>query len=154
MTMALETVDSTKDQRFLQLFQSSLAWFDSVRYRNAESAPYYVFIGRLPSSVYSQWEALREADTQFHSLVHRFVDRVSHLIEIELIFWKLEHDRICVWTIIDQPNLQVENQIYDSQLAFMDMFPELSCDFAVIFRQGKASQQVCPEGAKQVFSRT
>lgn len=151
--MALETVDSTKDQRFLELFQSSLSWFDSVGYRNAESAPCYLFIGLPPSWVYSQREAFRQADTHFHSLVRRFVDRVSHLSEIERVFWKVEDDRIRVWTIIGEPNLPVENQIYDAQLEFMDMFPELSCDFVVIFRQGKAPDQISPEGARQVFTR-
>lgn len=81
-----------------------------------------------------------------------FVDRVRHMPEIERVFWKVEDDRIRAWTIIDQPNLPVENEIYDAQLDFMDMFPELSCDFAVIFRQGKVPDQISPEGAKQVFT--
>lgn len=153
MTMPVEIVDSTKDQKFVELFQSPLLWFDSVHYRNVESAGSYLVMELVRSWTYSQWR-FRDSDTQLHSLVRRFVGGVAHLPEVERVFWKVEGDRVRVWTIINQPNVYVENQIYDTQLEFMDMFPELSCDFAVIFRQGKALDQISPEGAKQVFSRT
>lgn len=152
MTIVIETLESTKDRRFGDVVPSDLLWVDSIRNRHAHSAPHHLSI--LSAWVYSQYAEPHATDTQLHSLMRRFANLVSHLPEIERIFWKLEDDRVRVWTIIDQPSLATETQIYDAQLEFMDRFPEFSFDFAVIFRQGKNPDQIHPAGAAPVFSRT
>jgi len=92
-------------------------------------------------------------DTISDSLKQLFVSRISHLVEVERVFWRAEENRVRVWTIMDEPCLEIENQIYDAQLQFMDLFPEILFDFSVIFRQGKGREQISPSGATEVFAR-
>ena len=103
--------------------------------------------------VYSQPRKFLTADSELDSLINVFVSRVPRAREVESVFCKTENARIRVWTVIDEPNRQIENQIYDAQFDLMDKFPEISFDFVVIFRQGKAPESVRPEGAIRVFPR-
>jgi hypothetical protein len=71
---------------------------------------------------------------------------------IDQIFWAFEGDLLRIWTIIDRPDFQLEIPIYDAQLQFMDRFPELECDFSVIYKFGKPLDALAPTGSTPVFS--
>lgn len=125
-------------------------WADSTR-RPAQN----VYILLEPDHEVVLADAFRtlSIDTISHSLKQLFVTRISNLAEVERVFWRTEENRVRIWTIMDEPRLDVENQIYDAQLNFMDLFPEYLFDFSVIFRQGKGREQFSPAGATEVFAR-
>lgn len=126
---------------------------DSVRYRQGARPPDAVRLSAFWYGYCSRVWHIRSADSAVNSLVSMFVGKVSHLPQVERIFWKLEDNRVRVWTIMNEPKLAVENEIYDTQLELMDLLPDMSFDFAVIFRQGKSPGQISPEGATRVFAR-
>lgn len=72
---------------------------------------------------------------------------------IERIFWAFENEVLRIWTVIDRPDFEFETKIYDAQLAFMDLIPELSCDFSVTYRFGKPADSLKPTMAVQSFPR-
>lgn len=150
---------STKEQEPSVLWISDpltgrRVWIDSGRYRPAARPPVATGLSVFRFCVHSQGtRIILTANSALNSLVNLFVSRVSNLREVERIFWKVENKRVRVWTVMNQPNLPIENQIYDAQLDLMDMFPDMSFDFAVIFRREKSPNQISPEEATQVFLR-
>jgi hypothetical protein len=94
-----------------------------------------------------------KADTLSHSVSALFVAQIKGLPDVERVFWRRESTRIRVWTVIDQPDVVVEDQIYKAQSDLMDLLPEYSFDFSVIFRQGKPHDQISPRGAVEAFTR-
>jgi hypothetical protein len=107
-----------------------------------------------PATLLRVEDSAEYTDTVTHSLRGLFVDRISTLPRVELVFWKRAAGRIRVWTILDEPHLETENRIYDVQLEMMDLLPDVRFDFSVIFRQGKDVRQFSPEGAIRTFSRS
>ncbi len=69
---------------------------------------------------------------------------------VECVYWSCEDSLLRIWTVIDGPDSRLEEQIYDSQLQFMDRYPHLECDFSVVFRSGRLLEAIRPEGAKLV----
>lgn len=131
-----------------------MIWWDSENYRQASPLRELMVFSNWRFLVQSQHPRFFTANTSLHSLIGPFTADVSELPDVERIFWKVEDNWIRVWTIINQPNREVENKIYDAQLDLMDKFPEKFFDFVVIFRQGKMPEEIHPEGAIPVFSRT
>lgn len=97
--------------------------------------------------------AVSTIDTITNSLVAVYVSQVSVLSEIERIFWRREGNRIRVWTLINEPNEMVENQIAKAEMELMDTLPDYAFDFSVIFRQDKAPEHIGPQGAVLVYSK-
>lgn len=52
---------------------------------------------------------------------------------------------------MDRPDFEYEKNIYKAQQSFMDTFPELECDFSVIYRQGKNYIDIKPITSAQIF---
>ena len=71
---------------------------------------------------------------------------------IERVYWDFEHDILRIWSIVDRPNFELEKQIYAAQSKFMDIFPELECDFSVVYRFGKPHEHLKPMTAKQIYT--
>ena len=55
-----------------------------------------------------------------------------------------------IWTVIPEPDFDLEGPIYEAQLRFLDGFPEIESDFMVLYRFGKALDEVAPSGANPV----
>jgi hypothetical protein len=88
-----------------------------------------------------------------HSLKQLFVDKIRHLPDVEAIYWRESGSRVRVWTIMDEPDLDVENSIYKAELEVMDLLGDLQFDFSVIFRRGKDRKHMSPERATRIFAR-
>ena len=84
-------------------------------------------------------------------LLQRFVKMLPKDSRIEHVYWEPEDDVLKICTIIPEPDFELEAPIYDAQLAFMDAFPKYECDFSVIYRFGKALDDIEPKGARRVF---
>lgn len=82
-----------------------------------------------------------------------FVERLSRIRQIEHVVSRVEDGIVKLWAIIDQPDVNVENQVYDTQLTLMDDFPETLFDFYIIFRQGRSLDEVNPAGTTRLFDR-
>lgn len=106
-----------------------------------------------PSSVPSNGGSLPHSfsDTVFHSIEALFASRLSAVRGVERIFIRKDNDFFRVWVVIADVDLALEDQIYAAQLAFMDQFPDIPFDFAVIFRQGKDPDSIQPSGARRVY---
>lgn len=91
------------------------------------------------------------SNTVFHSIEALFVDRLSTIKGIERVFSRKDSDFFRVWIVIADIDLHLEDRIYGAQLAFMDHFPNIPFDFAVIFRQGKDPSSIQPSGARQLY---
>ena len=85
------------------------------------------------------------------SLAKFFVSFLPPDSKIEQIYWAFEGSVLRIWTIIDNPDDVVEEPIYEAQLRFMDKFPDVDCDFTVIYRLGKPLEEISPELANRVF---
>lgn len=84
-------------------------------------------------------------------LLEHFIKMLPKDSRIEHVYWEPEDDVLKICTIIPEPNFELEGPIYDAQLAFMDAFPKYECDFVVIYRFGKALNDIEPKGARRVF---
>ena len=90
------------------------------------------------------------SSTVTHSLAKFFVSKLPEDPRIERVYWAFEGAVLRIWTIIDHPDYEFEKSIYGAQLQFMDTFPELECDFSVIYRLGKPLEDFELEGATPV----
>lgn len=106
-----------------------------------------------PSSEVSSERSLSQSfsDTVFHSIDALFVNRLSTIRGIERIFSRKDSAFFRVWVVIADIDLALEDQIYATQLAFMDHFPDIPFDFAVIFRQGRDPSAIQPAGARRLY---
>lgn len=82
-----------------------------------------------------------------------FVNLLPKDERIERVFWAFENEILRIWTVIDKPDFEFETKIYDAQLAFMDLIPELGCDFSVIYRFGKPVGNLKSTTAVQAYPR-
>ena len=69
---------------------------------------------------------------------------------IKGVYWAHEESTVRIWTVIDEPNDVLEEQIYKAQLRFMDSHVHLYWDFSVIYRFGKSMQTIIPTDAIKV----
>ena len=65
--------------------------------------------------------------------------------KIQAVFWAYEEDTLRIWTIITEPDLSLENKITESQLKYMDQYPNLEYDFSVIYSFGKDMKDLNPD---------
>ncbi len=102
----------------------------------------------------TEWPHLPDiSSTVTHSLAEFFVSKLPEDPRIERVYWALEGAVVRVWTIIDHPDYEFEQSIYEAQLGFMDAFRDLECDFSVIYRLGKPVEYFKMEGATLVSGR-
>jgi hypothetical protein len=73
---------------------------------------------------------------------------------IEAIYCSFEGSILRVWTVIDAPDFETERPIYEAQLRFMETFPDVECDFSVIYRFGKRLADLRPQGAMLLQLKT
>lgn len=69
---------------------------------------------------------------------------------VEHVFWDLDDDTLRVYVVLPEPDFALESPIYEAQLAFMDKFPTIACDFYVLYRFGKPPMSVAPQHARLV----
>ena len=85
------------------------------------------------------------------SLVQFFVKRLPADPRIEHVYWSSEDDVLKIWTVIPEPDFALEGPLYAAQMFFMEKFPEVGCDFSVIYRFDKATKDIEPQGAHRLF---
>ena len=108
------------------------------------------FLARYPTL----WPCAPHASSTIKdSLADYFVASLPEDQRIERVYWDFDGIILKVWTIVNVPDDEVEDPIYDAQLRFMARFPELDCDFVVIYRLGKALDDMWPAGARAVLLR-
>lgn len=147
--MAVVISSDTTERRARKTSTQPPICVDSLR-----RTPTYFFLESWPPFLDHANIQERAIDSVSHSLKNLFITKISALRQIERVFWRRAGGRIRVWTVIDTPDLEVENKIYDAQLELMDMLPDVHFDFSVIFRLGKPHAEISPEGATLVLSRT
>lgn len=90
------------------------------------------------------------ADTAYNPFERTFAAEVRKIQGVEEVYIRKDRDYFRVWTVLNEANVAIEDQIYDAQLRFMDQL-DLPCDFTIIFRQGKDPLSVRPAGAFPLF---
>jgi hypothetical protein len=90
------------------------------------------------------------ADSAYNSFERTFAAEVRKIQGVEEVYIRKDRDYFRVWTVLNEADVAIEDQIYDAQLRFMDQL-DLPCDFTVIFRQGKDPSSVRPAGAFPLF---
>jgi hypothetical protein len=93
----------------------------------------------------------RVSSTINDSLAKYFLSLVPAEAQIERVYWTFEGVILRIWIIMDHPDYKAEVPIYDAELRFMDRFPELEFDFSIIYRFGKAIEQIAPTDANLAF---
>ncbi|HXZ45062.1 MAG TPA: hypothetical protein VEH53_09545 [archaeon] len=86
------------------------------------------------------------ADSDLDSFERIFGAEVRKVQGIEEVYIRKDRDYYRIWTVLNEADVEIEDQIYDAQLRFIDQL-DLPCDFAVIFRQGKDPSTIRPAGA-------
>jgi hypothetical protein len=94
------------------------------------------------------------SDSVADSLASYFATFLPSDSRIETIYWSFEGSILRVWTIIDEPDFEIEQPIYEAQLRFMEKFPDVECDFSVIYRFGKRLEDIRPHGTMLVLPAT
>lgn len=84
------------------------------------------------------------------SLARYFVSYLPKDHRIERVYWEFEDDILTIWTVINEPDYQLQPRIYRAELEFMSKFPTIHCDFAVIYRFDKEIADIRPHGANPV----
>ncbi len=93
------------------------------------------------------------SSTISHSLANAFASLLPGDPRVERVYWHFDGETFKVWTVIDTPDDQVEHPIYAAQVAFMEKFSDLDCDFVVIYRFGKPIEHLRPTGVKELRLR-
>ena len=111
----------------------------------------YLIIGQKPSITASQ--VGRPTNSDSAAIEREFIRMVVGIPEVERIFIRKDEDFMRVWTVIPDVNVDVEDRIYEAQMAFMDKFRGFPCDFSVIFRQDLDLTALKPINAQVLLSR-
>jgi hypothetical protein len=85
--------------------------------------------------------------TVTHSLARFFVSFLPQDKRIRDVMWAFERPVLRIWTIIDEPDFQLEQPIYEAQRRFMDKLDDVPCDFSVVYAFGKPIEEIRPTGA-------
>jgi hypothetical protein len=150
-------VDEILDNKGVVVF-SQAAIVTMVRVRDHTFITHEVpSVDEVPAAGYLQvefpsecWNFPKVATLVTHSLERFFVEQLPKDPRVERVYWDSEEDVLKVWTVIPEPNLELEQLIYAAQMAFIDAFPNYRCDFYVIYRFGKPADDVRPQGARVV----
>jgi len=94
-----------------------------------------------------------QTDSSVAAIERHFMDMVSGILAIERMLVRKDPDHLRIWMMVDEPDLNAEDQIYQAQLEFMDKFPEIPCDFSVLFLQGRNPDVIRLTDARVLFSR-
>jgi hypothetical protein len=112
-------------------------------------------VERFEKSGYDQCEISKKDDYfRYEVTTHlydEFVKQIKELSKVKKVFWAFEADYLRVWTVIDGPNEEVQEKIYQAELEFMDTFPKITCDFVVLFQPNDECAVVRPQSAYQVY---
>lgn len=107
--------------------------------------------GRGTRSVISSKIVLKEFEDSTllvsKSLGESFVSFLQADRRIERVYWAFESGILRIWTIVNEPDAELEASVSNAELQFMDRFPELECDFSVIYRLGKRFEDIIPTGS-------
>lgn len=159
MSVAVTNVTSSAP-RGMQWEASSpplLVWYDDGGDANLGLSIGHLFatespeVEEKPSKTPS--EVGDQTDTVSAAIEREFVRLVEQFPEIERIFIRKDEDFMRVWTVVHDVNIEVEDRIYEAQMAFMDKFRDFPCDFSVIFRQDLDLTALKPVDAQVIFSR-
>lgn len=88
-------------------------------------------------------------DSAYNSFERTFAAEVRKIQGVEEVYIRKDRDYFRIWTVLNEADVAIEDQIYDAQVRFMDQL-DLPCDFTVIFRQGKDPSSVRPAGASPI----
>lgn len=120
-------------------------YFGTVR----RSIPLWRLILPSPqSSVVPSEQAI--SNSVLDSVESLLAERLSGIRGVERIFVRKDDDFFRVWVVVPTMDLALEDQIYESQCAFMGRFRDIAFDFTVIFREGKDAASIQPSGARLV----
>jgi hypothetical protein len=129
-----------------------------------QEATYYTLYLGAATRVAPQWKAAPSteisgsgslpqtlSDTILHTIEGLLAEKLSTIQGIERILIRKDTDFFRAWVVIPDIDLAIEDQIYAAVLNFMDKFPDMPFDFAVLFRQGKDPNSIQPARAFQVY---
>ena len=83
--------------------------------------------------------------------VGEFRQRLGGL-PVDSVYWKRDGDRVRVWTVIPEPEDELQEKIYEAELAVWDTRPFLKFEFGVLFRLGRALADVRPADASEAVA--
>jgi hypothetical protein len=112
--------------------------------RNEELAAVRYIQVEFPSEC---WNIPHFATTVTGLLEEFFIKRLPVDPRIEHVYWDSEDDILKVWTVTSESDFSLEEPIYRAQMEFIEQFPTFVCDFSVIYRYGKALDEIAPCGA-------
>lgn len=78
-----------------------------------------------------------------------FAAEVFQIEGIEGLYVRKDPDYYRIWTILNEPDVTIEDRIYEVQIRFMEQL-DIPCDFTVIFRQGRDAASLRPSGALRI----
>jgi hypothetical protein len=84
------------------------------------------------------------------SLARYFLSVLPGDERIERVYWATEGAMLRVWTVIDEPDEELEGKIYDAQLRFLDHHDDRPSDFSVVYRFGRSHDDIRPERVARI----
>jgi hypothetical protein len=90
------------------------------------------------------------SSTVSNSLGKFFVSFLPQDARIRDVLWAFEPHFLRIWTVIDEPDFELEKPIYEAQRRFLDKIDDMACDFTVVYAFGKPIDDIRPMGAISV----
>jgi len=87
--------------------------------------------------------------TVSNSLAKFFVSVLPDDKRIRDVLWAFEPHLLRIWTIVDEPDFELEKKIFDAERNFLEKMDD-SCDFTVVYAFGKPIAEIRPMGAVSV----
>ncbi len=126
-----------------------LVWFD-----DGDGTNLGLSVGHLLATEFPEVEEKPSYTDSVSAAIEReFVKMVEQIPNVECLFIRKDEDFMRVWTVIPDVDIEVEDQIYEAQMTFMDKFSDIPCDFSVIFRQDLNPTTLKPVDAQVLFTR-
>lgn len=151
MSLAVTKVTSSAP-REMQWEASSpplLVWYD-----DGDGTNLGLSVGHLLATEFPEGEGgPSHTDSVSAAIEREFMKMMEQILNVERVFIRKDEDFMRVWTVIPDVDIEVEDQIYEAQMTFMDKFSDIPCDFSVIFRQDLDLTALKPVDAQVLFSR-
>jgi len=89
------------------------------------------------------------SSTISNSLARFFVSFLPQDQRIMDVLWAFEPHLLRIWTVIDEPDLDLERKVYEAERRFLNKMDD-SCDFTIMYAFGKSITDIRPTGAVSV----
>lgn len=123
--------------------------------RQAHTDPYELFDPWIEAQEHGEIFSNTTDEVILHSFknsVESFLsETISRIAGIKEIMVRSDSDFLKVWVMIDEPSIEIEDQIYAEYMKQLRVMPGFPVDLSVMYGMGRTSSQIAPQGALSLY---